>query len=94
MQKSGTSKRSPRLNLDIGKESKAEKNNDSFDESCSSSDDFSNFDSDDDFDGPQATIQVMALQGVQNEEEAEEQKNVQTLLTESEDLNDFNEQRG
>lgn len=37
----------------------------------------------------------MALQGVrENEEEAEEQKNVQTLLTESEDLNELNEQRG
>ena len=36
----------------------------------------------------------MALQGVQNEEEAEEQKNVQTLLTESEDLNELNDQRG
>ena len=34
----------------------------------------------------------MALQGVrENEEEVEEQKNVQTLLTESEDLNDLNE---
>ena len=34
----------------------------------------------------------MALQGVrENEEEAGEQKNVQTLLTESEDLNELNE---
>ena len=62
MQKSGTSKRSPRLNLEIGKEAKkSEKGNDSFDDSCSSSDDFSNFDSDDEFGGGPASIQVMAL---------------------------------
>ena len=62
MQKSGTSKRSPRLNLEIGKEAKtSDKGNDSFDDSCSSSDDFSNFDSDDEFGGGPASIQVMAL---------------------------------
>ena len=57
MQKSGTSKRSPRLNLEIGKEAKtSDKGNDSFDDSCSSSDDFSNFDSDDEFGGGPASI--------------------------------------
>ena len=94
MQKSGTSKRSPRLNLEIGKEVKAaEKANDSFDDSCSSSDDFSNYDSDDDFSGGPASIQVMALQHQEKEEEVEE-KNAQTILTESEDLNELNELRG
>ena len=73
MQKSGTSKRSPRLNLEINKEAKvAEQANDSFDDSCSSSDDFSNFDSDDDFNGGAASIQVMSLQHQEREEEAEE----------------------
>ena len=73
MQKTETNKRTPRLNLDIRKDTKAERDgNDSFDESCSSSDDFSNFSSDDDFGGSKANIQVMALQGAQEREESPE----------------------
>ena len=90
MQKTETNKRTPRLNLEIGKEAKKERDrNDSFDESCSSSDDFSNFSSDDDMGGPKAGIQVMALQGSQEREEEPEVQNAQTILTESEDLNEL-----